>query len=74
MRLMLDVASPTLSRLRVLARQLGRSTQGHTTNEVLAHLNKDWQTDVRAFDEVHILHMAAGPSDGIVKQFAHTFL
>jgi hypothetical protein len=44
-----------------------------TTNEVVARLNKDWEADVRAFDEVyeHILHMADALSDGIVKQFAN---
>ena len=46
-----------------------------TTNEVVARLNKDWEADVRAFDEVyeHILHMADALSDGIVKQFANKF-
>jgi hypothetical protein len=46
-----------------------------TTNEVVARLNKDWDADVRAFDEVyeHILHMADALSDGIVKQFANKF-
>jgi hypothetical protein len=42
-----------------------------TTNEVVARLNKNWEADVRAFDEVydHILHMADALSEGIVKQF-----
>ena len=46
-----------------------------TTNEVVARLNKDWDADVRAFDEVyeHILHMADALSDGIVKQFPNKF-
>jgi hypothetical protein len=46
-----------------------------TTNEVVARLNKDWEADVRAFDEVyeHILHMADALSDGIVKQFPNKF-
>ena len=46
-----------------------------TTNEVVARLNKDWDADVRAFDEVyeHILHMADALSDGIVKQFPDKF-
>lgn len=46
-----------------------------TTNEVVARLNKDWEADVRAFDEVyeHILHMADALSDGIVKQFPGKF-
>jgi hypothetical protein len=46
-----------------------------TTNEVVARLNKNWEADVRAFDEVyeHILHMADALSDGIVKQFPSKF-
>ena len=46
-----------------------------TTNEVVARLNKDWDADVRAFDEVygHILHMADALSEGIVKQFPNKF-
>jgi hypothetical protein len=46
-----------------------------TTNEVVARLNKDWDGDVRAFDEVyaHILHMADALADGIVKQFPGKF-
>ena len=46
-----------------------------TTNEVVARLNKDWEADVRAFDEVydHILHMADALSDGILKQFPAKF-
>jgi hypothetical protein len=46
-----------------------------TTDEVVARLNKDWDADVRAFDEVyeHILHMADTLSDGLVKQFPEKF-
>jgi hypothetical protein len=46
-----------------------------TTTEVVARLNKDWEADVRAFDEVygHILHMADALADGIVKQFPGKF-
>jgi hypothetical protein len=46
-----------------------------TTSEVVARLNKDWEADVRAFDEVyeHILHMADALADGIVKQFPGKF-
>jgi hypothetical protein len=46
-----------------------------TSNEVVARLNKNWDADVRAFDEVyeHILHMADALSDGIVKQFPNKF-
>jgi hypothetical protein len=46
-----------------------------TTAEVVARLNKDWDADVRAFDEVyeHILQMADALSDGIIKQFPGKF-
>ena len=46
-----------------------------TTSEVVARLSKDWEADVRAFDEVygHILHMADALSEGIVKQFPNKF-
>lgn len=46
-----------------------------TTNEVVARLNKNWEEDVRAFDEVyrHILMMSDALSDGIVKQFPDKF-
>jgi len=46
-----------------------------TTSEVVARLNKDWDADVRAFDEVyaHVLHMADALSEGIVKQFPNKF-
>ena len=46
-----------------------------TTNEVVERLNKNWDADVRAFDEVyrHILMMSDALSDGIVKQFPDKF-
>lgn len=46
-----------------------------TTNEVVARLTKNWEQDVRAFDEVyeHILKMADALSDGIIKQFPDKF-
>ena len=46
-----------------------------TTTEVVARLKKDWEADVRAYDEVyaHILHMADALSEGIVKQFPNKF-
>jgi hypothetical protein len=46
-----------------------------TTNEVVARLSKNWDEDVRAFDEVyrHILMMSDALSDGIVKQFPAKF-
>lgn len=52
--------------------------KGHlstTTKEVVARLNKNWDEDVRAYDEVyrHILMMSDALSDGIVKQFPEKF-
>jgi hypothetical protein len=46
-----------------------------TTKEVAARLNKKWDDDTAAFDEVytHILHMSDALSDGIVKQFPQKF-
>jgi hypothetical protein len=46
-----------------------------TTNEVVARLNKNWEADVRAFDEVysHILKMSDALAEGIVKQFPDKF-
>jgi hypothetical protein len=46
-----------------------------TTKEVVARLNKKWDEDVTAFDEVytHILHMADALSEGIIKQFPQKF-
>jgi hypothetical protein len=46
-----------------------------TTAEVVARLNKDWDGDVRAFDEVynHILMMSDALADAIVKQFPQKF-
>jgi hypothetical protein len=46
-----------------------------TTKEVVARLNKKWDEDTAAFDEVyaHILHMSDALSDGIIKQFPQKF-
>jgi hypothetical protein len=46
-----------------------------TTKEVVARLNKKWDEDAAAFDEVytHILHMSDALSDGIIKQFPKKF-
>ncbi len=42
---------------------------------MVARLNKNWDADVKAFDEVyrHILMMSDALSDGIVKQFPNKF-
>jgi hypothetical protein len=46
-----------------------------TTKEVVARLNKKWDEDTAAFDEVynHILHMSDALSDGIIRQFPQEF-
>ncbi len=46
-----------------------------TTDEVVARLTKNWDADVRAFDQVydHILKMSDAISDGVVKQFPEKF-
>ena len=46
-----------------------------TIDEVQARLDKDWEADVKAYEEVyeHILAMADTLSDGIIKQFPDKF-
>ena len=46
-----------------------------TTKEVVARLNRNWDADVAAFDEVylHILRMSDTLAAGIVKQFPNRF-
>ena len=46
-----------------------------TTEEVVAHLEKDWAGSIAAYDEVHaqILHMADMLSAGIAAQFPNKF-
>jgi hypothetical protein len=46
-----------------------------TTDEVVARLTKNWDLDVRAFDQVydHILKMSDAIADGVVKQFPEKF-
>ncbi|MEH7307365.1 glycosyltransferase [Neobacillus drentensis] len=45
------------------------------TDSVLARLKKDWNGDIRAFDEgeIHLIKIADVLSDGIVKQFPQKF-
>jgi hypothetical protein len=46
-----------------------------TIDEVQARLDKDWEADVKAYEEVyeHILAMADTLSEGIIKQFPDKF-
>jgi hypothetical protein len=45
------------------------------TNSVVARLKKDWNGDIRAFDEgeIHVIKIADVLSDGIIKQFPQKF-
>jgi len=47
----------------------------HTTQEVVANLQKDWAADIAAYDHVHgqILSMADTLSSGIEAQFPNKF-
>jgi len=46
-----------------------------TTEEAVAHIKKQWQQDIKAFDSVfaQIMIMADDLSDGIIKQFPDKF-
>ncbi len=46
-----------------------------TTNEVVARLEHDWASDVRAYDKIHLqaLHMADMLSSGMAEQFPARF-
>lgn len=47
-----------------------------TTNEVMAHLQKNWSADIAAYERVHleILAMSDMLAFGIVKQFPSIFI
>lgn len=47
----------------------------HTTAEVVARLGKDWEADIRAYDEghVHMLMFSDALVEGIAKQFPNKF-
>jgi hypothetical protein len=69
----LSKANPHWPRATLVEMMKGHLTT--TTNEVVARLNKNWEEDIRAFDEVyrHILMMSDALSDGIVKQYPDKF-
>jgi hypothetical protein len=69
----LSKANPNWPRATLV--EMMRAHLSTTTNEVVARLNKNWDAEVRAFDEVylHILMMADALADGIVKQFPDRF-
>ena len=68
----LSKANPHWPRATLVDMMKGHLTT--TTNEVVARLNKNWDADVRAYDEVyrHILMMSDALSDGIVEQFPNS--
>ena len=70
----LSKANPHWPRATLVNLMKGHLTT--TTNEVVARLNKNWDADVRAYDEVyrHILMMSDAISDGIIKQFPNKFV
>jgi len=56
-------------------RQLLHAHLKMVTDSVTARLKKDWNGDVRAFDEgeIHLMKIADVLSDGIIKQFPQKF-
>jgi len=70
----LSKANPNWPRATLV--EMMKSHLSTTTDEVVARLNKNWEGDVRAFDQVydHILHMSDALADGIVKQFPGLFI
>jgi hypothetical protein len=57
------------------AKKMMREHLDLTTEEVVAHLKKDWAASIASYDEVHeqILHMADMLSSGIAAQFPDKF-
>jgi hypothetical protein len=69
----LSTANPNWPRETL--RQMMKLHLSTTTEEVVARLTKNWESDVRAFDVVydHMLTMADALSAGIIKQFPEQF-
>ena len=69
----LSKANPNWPRVTLVDLMKGHLST--TTDQVVARLNKRWEDDIRAFDEVyrHILMLSDALADGIVKQFPEKF-
>jgi hypothetical protein len=70
----LNAANPRAWKLREMKEMLYEHLR-LTTNEVVARLQGDWETDVATYDQIHLqaLEMADQLSTGIVKQFRRRF-
>jgi hypothetical protein len=70
----LNAANPRAWKLREMKEMLYEHLR-LTTNEVVARLQGDWETDVATYDQIHLqaLEMADELSTGIVRQFPRRF-
>jgi hypothetical protein len=70
----LNAANPRAWKLREMKEMLYEHLR-LTTNEVVARLQGDWETDVATYDQIHLqaLEMADELSTGIVQQFPRRF-
>jgi hypothetical protein len=70
----LNAANPRAWKLREMKEMLYEHLR-LTTNEVVARLQGDWETDVATYDQIHLqaLEMADELSTGIVQQFKRRF-
>ncbi|MEH7156856.1 glycosyltransferase [Neobacillus drentensis] len=69
----LSTANPNWN--KNVVKQLFHAHLNMLTQNVVARLKKDWNGDIRAFDEgeIHIMKIADVLSDGIIKQFPQKF-